>query len=38
MQVVTLDKPKGVAASFLEFILSEDGQNIIEELGFLPIN
>ena len=33
----TNGNPKGEAKSFIEFELSEDGQKIVEEEGFLPV-
>lgn len=33
----TNGKPKGLAKEFIDFILSEEGQKIVEEVGFVPV-
>ena len=33
----TNDEPKGLAKEFIDFILSTDGQKIVEEEGFVPV-
>jgi phosphate transport system substrate-binding protein len=37
-QLVTPGKPEGEARLFIDFVLSADGQKIVERLGYLPIN
>jgi len=34
----TRSEPAGVAKSFMDFVFSEEGQNIVKELGFVPVN
>jgi len=31
-------KPEGLAKKFIDFIMSSEGQKIVEELGFVPVN
>lgn len=38
LNMVTNGSPEGIAAAFLEFIMSEDGQAIITSEGYLPVN
>ncbi|PLW80486.1 hypothetical protein C0585_02210 [Candidatus Woesearchaeota archaeon] len=38
MTMVTDGKPQGIAREFINFILSDEGQQIVEEQGFIPIN
>jgi len=38
LNMVTYGQPEGKAEAFLEFILSEDGQAIVVEEGYLPVN
>jgi phosphate transport system substrate-binding protein len=33
----TAGDPKGVIAEYLAWILSPEGQNIVENLGFVPL-
>lgn len=37
MMVITDGKPQGLAMNFIGFILSREGQKIVEEEGFIPI-
>lgn len=36
--MITNGEPTGLAKKFLDFILSDEGQNIIAENGFVPVN
>lgn len=38
LNMVTNGSPEGIAAVFLEFIVSEDGQAIVASEGYLPVN
>ncbi len=38
LNMVTNGPPEGIAAVFLEFIVSEDGQAIVASEGYLPVN
>lgn len=38
LNMVTNGNPEGIAAVFLEFIMSEDGQAIVASEGYLPVN
>ena len=33
----TNGKPKGLAKDFIDFVLSEEGQRIVKEQGFVPL-
>lgn len=37
LYMYSLGEPTGEAKAYLDWIFSEDGQNIIEELGFVPL-
>ncbi len=37
LYMYTADEPEGVVAQYLEWILSDDAQDIVQELGFVPI-
>ncbi len=36
--MITNGEPTGLATKFFDFILSDEGQNIIAENGFVPVN
>ena len=38
LNMVTNGNPEGIAAAFLEFIMSEDGQAIVTSEGYLPVS
>ena len=38
LNMVTNGEPEGIAAVFLEFVMSEDGQAIVTAEGYLPVN
>jgi len=35
--MITNGEPKGIAKDFIDFVLSEEGQRIVEEEGFVPV-
>jgi phosphate transport system substrate-binding protein len=35
--MLTDGEPEGVSKAFLDFILSDEGQAIVEEEGYLPV-
>ena len=37
LYMITNGEPKGIAKDFIDFLLSEEGQKIVEEEGFVPI-
>ena len=37
LYMYTNGEPKGLAKEFIQFILSDEGQNLIKELGFVPV-
>ncbi|NLD93585.1 MAG: phosphate-binding protein, partial [Fibrobacter sp.] len=37
LQMYTLGQPKGAIKKFLDWILSEDGQRLVAENGFVPV-
>ena len=37
LYMITNGEPKGIAKDFIDFVLSEEGQKIVEEEGFVPI-
>ncbi len=38
LNMITYGEPEDLAGAFLDFILSEDGQAIVAEEGYLPVN
>ncbi|MBN1755080.1 PstS family phosphate ABC transporter substrate-binding protein [bacterium] len=38
LYMYTNGEPKGLAKQFLDFILSEEGKALVEEVGFVPVN
>jgi phosphate transport system substrate-binding protein len=38
LYMYTKDSPSGLAKSFIDFILSSEGQDIVEEIGFIRID
>jgi phosphate transport system substrate-binding protein len=36
--LVTFGKPAGEARQFIDFVLSTEGQKIVERMGYIPIN
>jgi phosphate transport system substrate-binding protein len=37
LYMYTNGEPKGAVKEFIDFILSEEGQEIVEEVGFVPV-
>jgi ABC-type phosphate transport system substrate-binding protein len=37
LNVITNGKPQGVIKAFVDFILSDEGQRLVKESGFLPL-
>ena len=37
LYMITNGEPKGIAKDFIDFVLSEEGQRIVEEEGFVPV-
>ena len=37
LYMYTNGEPKGLAKEFIQFILSDEGQNLVKELGFIPV-
>jgi len=37
LYMITNGEPKGIAKEFIDFVLSEEGQRIVEEEGFVPV-
>lgn len=37
LYMITNGEPKGIVKDFIDFVLSEEGQKIVEEEGFVPI-
>jgi phosphate transport system substrate-binding protein len=35
--MITTGQPTGLAKNYIDFILSPDGQKIVEEQGFVPL-
>jgi len=35
--MITNDEPQGLALDYIAFVLSDDGQMIVEEEGFVPL-
>ncbi len=38
LNMITYGEPEGAAKAFLEFVMSEDGQAIVAQEGYLPVN
>jgi phosphate transport system substrate-binding protein len=38
LNMVTLGEPTGLAEGFLDFIMSAEGQAIVEDEGYIPVN
>ncbi|HMA04308.1 MAG TPA: substrate-binding domain-containing protein, partial [Methanomicrobiales archaeon] len=38
LYMITQGQPSGLARDFIDFILSPDGQKIVEEQGFVPLS
>jgi len=38
LYMITNGEPKGIVKDFIDFVLSEEGQRIVEEEGFVPIS
>jgi phosphate transport system substrate-binding protein len=36
--MITKGEPDAIAAAWLDFILSEDGQAVVVDEGYLPVN
>ncbi len=37
LYMITNGEPKGIVKDFIDFVLSEEGQRIVEEEGFVPV-
>jgi phosphate transport system substrate-binding protein len=38
LYLYTLGEPSGSVQEFIQWILSEKGQRIVEQLGYIPVN
>ncbi len=37
LYMYTLDKPEGIVKTYMDWILNPDAQEIVRELGFIPV-
>ncbi len=37
LYLVTIDKPRGTTRRFIDWVLSEEGQRIVQDVGYVPL-
>jgi len=37
LNLITNGEPKGVVKEFIDFVLSDEGQKIVDQEGFIPV-